>query len=247
MKEILKKIDPKSEVDRIFLLHWSHTFLVFVLALAELSQGHAKSYSIFLIKVAALIAIYRAYYKTITHFYYTFWAFSGLVFVYLLRGFFVHSIQTGDSTLSFLYFCGMAILVIECYIISSPLFFPRVRWWEYDFRYKSELKVEVETGDQLCPGRLTDLRREAGCVVTFTNFRIGDHLIVHVNADGQVHKLKAKIFTSKEYTAGRGITYGVKFSLQEAEDREQFEILRRSWKENKKARLRNRFTKKGTS
>ena len=242
MKEILKKIDSKSEVDRIFLLHWSHTFLVFVLLLAELSAGYAVSTTLFALKAIALIVVYKAFYKTITHFFYTYWAFSAFIIIYLVRGVLVHSASTGDSTLSLLYMAALLALLLECYVISSPLFFPRVRWWEYDFRYKSELKIQVEYGDLLCDGRLTDLRRDAGCVVTFKNFEIGEIISVKVHLNGQDLELAAKIFTSKEYTAGRGITYGVKFNFHDGQSKEMFDLLSQTWRDNKKARLRNRFT-----
>ncbi len=76
------------------------------------------------------------------------------------------------------FFCMSAVLLgIEMYKLYGPIYYPLVNWWEYDFRFRSDVKVLVSLPDQaMVEGRLTDLRRKAGCVVLFDEMHVGDTL-----------------------------------------------------------------------
>jgi ribosomal protein S1 len=66
------------------------------------------------------------------------------------------------------------------YFLSSPIYYPRVSWWEYDFRYRDDLKIEVKSFEDVIDARLTDLRRQAGCVAIFEELKIGQEIKVQV-------------------------------------------------------------------
>ena len=56
-----------------------------------------------------------------------------------------------------------------------------VKWWIYDFRYRNDVKIIVYHFSDIkketkINGRLTDVRRGAGCITLFENFPVGESL-----------------------------------------------------------------------
>ena len=58
-------------------------------------------------------------------------------------------------------------------------------------------------------------------------------------------RLRAEIVSKKEYSFGRGITYGVKFILGDKSDEDHYfyQELSTSWRKNKREKLRLKFKK----
>ena len=97
-------------------------------------------------------------------------------------------------------------------IVISPLFYPRITWWEYDFRFRGELKIDAQVNDKDIPGRLTDLRRKAGCIVLFEKLQPGEEFTINYRKDDdEVNTYPVKVMSRRGSTLGRGYTYGVKF------------------------------------
>ncbi|MCO4755536.1 MAG: hypothetical protein KC478_13725, partial [Bacteriovoracaceae bacterium] len=139
-------------------------------------------------------------------------------------------------------FLSGLFLSINCYIMSSPIFFPRVQWWEYDFRYRGDLKSLIKLPGRNIESRVTDLRRNAACVESFAPLDLGTSVELEVEHDGVVYIVPASIRTSKEYVKGRPIRYGIIFDLSDEHNKSQFQKLRKLWNRNKKVKIRNKFT-----
>lgn len=127
--------------------------------------------------------------------------------------------------------------------MSSPLFYPRVQWWEYDFRYRGDLKTMVKHQDKTYEARLTDLRRDAGCVELFENLSIDDTIKLEIDFNGKVYGISAIVKTITELLPGRPLRYGVKIDIKDVHHKNNFLDLKRSWSESNKVKLRRKFTK----
>jgi hypothetical protein len=128
---------------------------------------------------------------------------------------------------------------MEMYILLSPIFYPRVNWWEYDFRYRDDIKADVKIDEQSYKGRLSDLRREAGCLSCFEVLDIG--ATVDIEAEG--NNYKAEIMSRREYSLGRPLHYGIKFVSNSSEDKIKLRTLFSKWKSKKKVIMKKKFTK----
>ncbi len=240
MRLRLNKFKLKHDVDRIKMLHWSHFSFIILAILVRVQHDLSIVGSIFLIICFTLI--YRLYYKTVKNIYYTFWSFSIFIGLYFSIGLIENAIYFQLGSLRYAYTLGLMLLGIECYILSSPIYFPRVRWWEYDFRYRNDLKIQAKYKKKTIEGRLTDVRRLAGCVVLFESVKVGDTFGVQIEEEEyKPLSLHAEVMSKREYSIGRGYTYGVRFSLDDIKQKQEFIELARNWKNDRLAKARLKF------
>lgn len=205
---------------------------------------HQFDFSNLIWKIIIAALVQRTYQKTLKNLQYSFWTFSSLIFVYLFDEFTNHLFEY-DSVLTTCYFILLAILCVIFYIISSPLFYPRVRWWEYDFRYQGDLKVKIyptPDNDQLFyEARLTDLRRGAGCLVLFQEIEMGKEFQMQIFDPVFAKMLKIKFMSKRSVGPGRGYVYGIKFVIIGHEEKIAFKELKNFWLSFKQARLQKKF------
>lgn len=154
----------KSETRTIKFLLKAFFFFVHLAIMTEIvaSPGVWQ-----VIRLAFFIYFATPYYKTIKHRYYTYWSFSLLLFIYILFKIYEQFFVFHHSHIGILYFVASLFLIAKMYILSSPIYYPRVSWWEYDFRYRDDLKIKVKAHDLDYEARLTDLttvRRLCGYV-----------------------------------------------------------------------------------
>lgn len=131
--------------------------------------------------------------------------------------------------------------------MSPPYLYPRLTWWEYDFRFRGDLKVWAHQQDTCTQGRLTDLRKDAACVVLFDRLRPGTEFVIDY-AFGEEHlKNKVRVISRREAFFGRGYLYGVKFIINKKskddpkfdeylKEKKSFKRLSRIWKVKKKVK-----------
>jgi hypothetical protein len=246
MKLSLKSINIREDLDRLKAIHWGHFYIVFCALLAELYHGVLSPIGA-LFEVVLLAFLYRFYFKTVKELYYTFWTFSLFLALYLLKGMFNGIFVYDTSLFFFLYLLAFVLFLTEVYILSSPIYFPMVSWWEYDFRYRDELKVVAKffvakNGEKKVEGRLTDLRREAGCLVLLEEVEVGDIVTIHYSNVAIEHEFTAKIMSHREPLVGRGHTYGVKFYFKDSDAHEEFNNFVYLWKVDKKMRKQKRYS-----
>jgi hypothetical protein len=181
------------------------------------------------------------YYKTIKHRFYTYWTFSALLFLYILykvnQQFFVEH----HTHIGILYLLSLFILMLKMYILSSPIYYPRVSWWEYDFRYRDDLRIKVKSGDHEYDARLTDLRRYAGCVGLFEDLKLGDEIIVTAKIDDVIMNLRGQVMSKRRYLIGRPLIYGVLFKFDSRGNKKRYIQLVQMWKKEKNNKRKLKF------
>ena len=77
--------------------------------------------------------------------------------LYLLVGFFQGIFTFQTSIISYNYLLGMLFLFMGMYTLSSPIYYPMVKWWIYDFRYRNDVKILVY--------QFSDVRKEKKLMV----------------------------------------------------------------------------------
>ncbi len=240
----LQQLNLKKEFDKSVLLYYFHGSIVFLALAVELLSGKLPLSIYTIVKIVYLGIIYNLCLKTQKRLYYSFWTFSIAIGIYILMGILQNRGVRGNSLLIMLYSLAFIGLFIKMYIISSPIFYPRVRWWEYDFRYRGDLHVNVDTDDRNIRGRLSDLRRGAGCLILFESLPINHTLEIKADSVSEEIKLKATIVSKREYSLGRGFKYGIRFIFKDKEAGKVFQHFSHFWRINNKAKLEAKFESK---
>lgn len=234
MKINLYSFKLKYQFDKIKSLHW-YAFAFFILAIIGeyLSYENGLFYSLF--KIAGASGCFYLLTLTRKKLFYSFWTFAISFQIYFLTGVF-----NSLSNWTGIFYLGSFILMgMEMYILLSPIFYPRVNWWEYDFRYRDDIKTTIKLNEQTFKGRLADLRRNAGCLSAFEVFKIGE--TVELEANDETYS--AEIMSRREYSLGRPLHYGIRFLSNSHEDKSKIKRLFRHWKTKKKVIMKKKFTK----
>ncbi|MEX0798983.1 MAG: hypothetical protein WD025_06045, partial [Bacteriovoracaceae bacterium] len=125
----------------------SQYILMFItLSLSVMVRTHERTFIEFnfILEFSLLIALFNFYFKAQKQRNYSFWGISMLLGLYLLKVILKYTFIDYQIFILYLAFLAALFLFINCYIMSSPLFFPRVQWWEYDFRYRGDLKSFIK-------------------------------------------------------------------------------------------------------
>jgi hypothetical protein len=127
------------------------------------------------------------------------------------------------------------------YILSSPIYYPRVSWWEYDFRYRDDLRIIVKAGESEYEARLTDLRRYAGCVGLFEELKLGDEIIINAKINNVTMFLRGQVMSKRRYLIGRPVIYGVMFKFDSRVNKKRYIQLVQMWKKEKNNKRKLKF------
>jgi hypothetical protein len=188
-----------------------------------------------------LALLYRFLFTTLRELQYTFWSITLILFTFFLSSAYYYNGKS--ETFALIYLLLVIILIIESYIMSSPVFYPRVQWWEYDFRVRGDIKIDTNLKEGVVEGRLTDLRRNAGCIVLFNELSIGDIFQFETIFLEEKIKFQVEVVSKREPCPGRGISYGVRFIFEEPSEKKIYNRFRRFWKVKSRGRLRRKFKK----
>lgn len=227
----------KSETKTIKFLLKSFFFFIHLAIMTEIVAGPK-----FRLGVRLLFFLYLTtpYYKTIKHRYYTYWSFSIILFFYLLFKINEQFFELHHAHIGVLYLISTFILITKMYILSSPIYYPRVSWWEYDFRYRDDLKIQVKAHETESDARLTDLRRHAGCVALFEELKLGEEIAINAKVDDVSVNLRGYVMSKRKEMIGRPIIYGVQFKFDSRTNKKRYDQLVRLWvtQKNKKRKLK---------
>ncbi len=238
MRIVLNYLKLKEDTNRLEILHWGHFAFVFLGITLELFYG--LGLLSWIIQVGCLFIFYRLFFITKKELFYSFWTFSALLFLFLLNKILFSPLPTMEIRL--LYFLGLCLLGIEVYILSSPIYYPRVSWWEYDFRYRTDLRVSIINENNKTDARVTDLRRSAACIASFEEFKVGQE--IEIKSDSYFSgSLKLEIVSKRIYSLGRPYSYGVKFVLKNEEETSAYSDLLNLWRNETLRRRERKFTK----
>lgn len=241
MKLDLNKLKLKQEIDRNEVLAWGALIFTFLGFFYEASREGAWISFIFNCLLAG--GVYYFLNRLQRRLYYSFWTFLSLLFIYLTFELFSQPFFSMEF-LAFL--CGMFLLGLLAYSLWTPIFYPVVSWWEYDFRYRDDLKVKVIHNDSKTEARLTDLRRGAGCIASFQDLRVGDELEIEPFEDLENVRFKAEIMSKRKYSVGRPFNYGIRFILDEGGDSHLFRNFVKFWKNERKLKMKKKFKNDST-
>ena len=236
MKLDLSQWKLKKDVDRLKALHWLH-FLFFFLSFAYYNISHSNWITFLLVSPIILI-FYRLYYQTLEKLYYTYWSFTAFLLLYCFLSFFFLDLSV---TSIYLRMIAMMLILTQAWVLHDPIYYPIVSWWEYDFRYRDDIKVEVKHDEKTYEGRLTDLRRKSGCLSLFEEVEVGEELEVNPVDGHSLSSFKLKVMSKRETSVGRPFNYGVKFVFNSNTDKQEFQSLYHFWKNERKVKLQQKF------
>jgi hypothetical protein len=228
----------KSETKTIKFLLKALFFFIHLAIMTEIVAGPK-----FRLGVRLIFFLYFStpYYKTIKHRYYTYWTFSAILFIYILFKINEQFFVLHHSHIGILYLISCLILIMKMYILSSPIYYPRVSWWEYDFRYRDDLRIKVKSVDLEYDARLTDLRRFAGCVALFEEVKLGDEIIINAKVDDVSVSLRGQVMSKRRDLIGRPLIYGVMFKFDSRSNKKRYIQLVLLWKKEKHSKRKLKF------
>jgi hypothetical protein len=238
---MLKQIQFQNAFHQILVLGFLQASLGLVAFIAESFAGRFVLNLTFVAQLGVLIMTLNFHHRALRNLLNTFWSISvalGLFYVISLGR---NSLVNDNPVTAFWYFSALVTLFIVCWKVSSPLYYPVTQWWEYDFRFRPDLRVWVEVDGAQYRARLSDLRRGAGCVVMFPQLNPGTHLIIRTDILRQQFGLQAKISSRKEPILGRAFTYGISFETLDLEQKQRLKQLTNFWRESKKFKIRSKF------
>jgi len=196
------------------------------------------------------ILFFKIHGKSLKGLFYSFW---GLTFFFFCYAFFLLFKSVAfDQLLStaVLYFCNIVILILICYFMSTPMYYPIFNWWEYDFRFRSDLKAtfyltnnnpQQNYREQGSDCRLSDLRRGAGCLTSFMEFQIPSSGFLSCLVDDRLIEINVALTTISDAIPGRGNSYGIKFIVNNKEDKVTLSYLMDHWREEVNRKTEERF------
>lgn len=235
------KLNLQNSYDKVKFLTLMQVLFVLVAFVAEALVTQSVLNFSFIFQFFLLLAAYNFYYNALSNLYYSYWNISFVLIVYYFVSLTRNFLVLDQTTIGILFFCCLVFLGFACYIISSPLYYPRVHWWEYDFRFRADIRCSAEVDGVEYLGRLSDLRRGAACLELFNHAHIGQPIQINLEILNQNFTLFAEIRSKREPIIGRSIIYGIKFVNNDLEQKQRLRLLTNYWHESKKVKIRNKF------
>ncbi len=235
------KLNLQKSYDKVKFLTVLQFLFVFVAFIAEAFVTQSVLNFSFLFQMILLLVSYNFYFTALRNLFYSFWNMSFIFGVYYVVSLTRNFLVVGHPMIGVLFVISFIFLLICCYTISSPLYYPRVHWWEYDFRFRADIRCWVEIEGKQYRARLSDLRRGAACLEIFSHMPVGSPVLINVEILNQNFTLYSEIRSKRETIIGRAIIYGVKFVNNDLEQVQRLKLLTNYWKESKKLKIRNKF------
>ena len=236
------KLNLQNSYDKVkFLAILQFVFVLIAFVAEALVTRSVLNFS-FMFQFILLLAAYNFYYSALSNLFYSYWNMSVVFAIYYLVAMGRNFLVLGNPMIGFLFLLSLGFLSISCYIVSSPLYYPRFHWWEYDFRFRADIRCWVEVEGKQFRGRLSDLRRGAACLELFNSMPVGQAIQISVEILNQNFTLFAEVRSKREPIIGRSIIYGIKFVNFDLEQRQRLKFLTNYWHESKKIKIRNKFS-----
>lgn len=235
------KLNLQNSYDKVkFLAILQFVFVLIAFVAEALFTQSVLNFS-FIFQFIVLLVAFNFYYTALSNLFYSFWNMSVIFAIYYLVAMSRNFLVLKFPMIGFLFLLSLGFLAISCYIVSSPLYYPRFHWWEYDFRFRADIKCWIEVEGKQYRGRLSDLRRGAACLELFKTMPVGQAIQISVEILNQNFTLFAEVRSRREPIIGRSIIYGIKFVNADLEQRQRLKFLTNYWNESKKIKIRNKF------
>lgn len=241
MIQFLEKINLRQDNDRIKILFWA---VFALLALALFTKAFIYNNLILNItKIVILVFYFNFTWKTLKRYYYTYWTMSGFLVVYLLYGLYESIFILSHYNLVYIHLLALIFISVQMYVLYSPIYYPMVSWWEYDFRYRTDLKMDVEFEGERFESRIVDLRRSALGIQSFKSFTLGEKVkIVYETANEEI-SFNCEIVSKRSYSIGRPYMYGLKIYENLSERSVEYDKLLKEWHSKKRLVRQQKFSK----
>jgi len=228
MKQVTDALHYKDR-EVVKVLQWLHFLIFFGCSIYEFKYDSFSFWT--LVRFSVFILIYSWHFRIVKKLNYTYWTFSVVFIIYFSYKFFGHIFPPNFHKISAWYLLAIGILVGQMYILLSPIYYPRVNWWEYDFRFRDDIKIRIHLKgiEKSVEGRMTDLRRLAACVVSFEDFPLGEMVDIEIVGRNVSSKVTSQIISKRYYSLGRGNIYGVFFHFDTNDDKYSFRRFRKLW------------------
>lgn len=234
-------IDTSDDFQRARIIQFGLMLTtLFLCAVMRKYEKHIFTFG-FVIEFIFLILMFNFYFKAQRNRNYAYWGISIAIGLYLTIAVLQYTFIDYNALILYFSFLSFVFLGINVYIMSSPLFYPRVQWWEYDFRYRGDLKAITEIENQQLESRLTDLRRNAACIELFELLEVGVRVNVSVEVNSKKYQFPAIIKTRTQPIPGRPWRYGIKVDFLDNHHKSEFNELKRKWSDTNLVKLRNKF------
>lgn len=234
MRVIVERFKLRKDFDTLNFLKRSLLVLALVGLVIEFTGGYVRWSLIFILP--SLYFLYTMLNRTYEKFYYSYWIFNISLFMYILISLYKSLMVFENSILAYVYTLMLFANGIKTYIISSPIYFPIVNWWEYDFRFRRDIPITVALGEESSEARIIDIRREAAGVQSFKKFKVGDEIEIQFHGELKGQNLLGTIYSIRKYSLGRPFILGIKFDLTAKEVR--YHQILKFWQQ-KKIELKN--------
>ncbi|MCB9094672.1 MAG: PilZ domain-containing protein [Halobacteriovoraceae bacterium] len=206
----------------------------------EVIYGGITGFHFTIVFIASLI-FFKFYHDALKNLMYTFWGLTS-IFLFVNIYFFLSSLTSNyyqnHSTITFIM---LVIHLSIIYLASSPVYYPRVSWWEYDFRYRADIEITTIVESEEASARLTDLRRGGGSIVSFDQLELGTKIRIKFNFNDRDYNFPLIIGSRAQSIPGRPISYGVKFILDNQITQDNYQIFLHQWKSRSQVALANKF------
>lgn len=238
---MIRNIRLKDTYHRVIILTSFQAFFAVMGFLGESLAGRFVLNLTFVAQLALLMATLNFHLRAIRQLLNTFWSLTLMLLIFYFISFTRNALVLDNSLTATWYGASFFLLCLAAWQISSPLYYPMVQWWEYDFRFRPDMRVTIhDVEGKEHPARLTDLRRGAGCVVMFHPIPIGGEFSIHTEVLSQRFGLKAEVISRKEPILGRAYTYGVRFNVEDLEQRQRLKLITNYWRESKNLKKRSK-------
>ncbi len=142
---------------------------------------------------------------------YSYWSFLFISTLYSLS--FVIDFGLGRISLAEMLtlatFIGLNIL--QASMMMRPIFYPMPNWWEYDFRYRTDIKAKIKVKDKFYDVRIADVRMGEVAIHSFHELEAGDRILL--TGIDEIDKTLSIIFdvaTVRKNIVGRPHIIGLK-------------------------------------
>ena len=221
----ISKYNLQNSYDKVKFLTIIQFVMVLIAFVSEALATKQVFYFSFIFQLVVLLIAFNFYYNALSNLFYSFWNMSVIFAIYYLVSMIRNFAVMDYFMIGFLFSISLASLIMACYIISSPVYFPRVNWWEYDFRFRADIKCHAEVDGHQVKGRISDLRRGAACLELFHNMPVGHPLQIHLEVLNQNFTLFAEVRSKREPILGRAMIYGIKFINYDLEQIQRLRLL----------------------
>jgi hypothetical protein len=242
---MIKKFNLQNSYDKVKFI----TLVQFVLVALGFTAEAIVTQSLLnfttLFQFALLLIIFNFFYRALTNLFSSYWNISFILAFYYVVSAGRNLLIIGHPFIGLTFVLSFILLLIAGYIISSPLYYPRFTWWEYDFRFRADIRCFAEVDGSQYPARLSDLRRGAACMELFTHIPVGQVVQIHTEILNQNFTFSAEVRSKREPIIGRSNVYGVKFVNNDLEQKQRLRFLANYWRESKKIKIRNKFALNG--